>query len=152
MPVRVSARRVVSVGGACLAGVSLANWAVDREAVPRRHPSIFNWFNIAADKAYYYCGRQIRLLRDAESAHVDAIRVAAFPRPIRGLLGLLPPQFDYSNLHCEPFNREMKQTDSIESQGGATRGSAGSTKSKHLHFPNPIGLAAGFDKNAEVAQ
>lgn len=143
MPLHVLVRRiavgttVTIVGGA----IALRYMAPTRENGPVRNPSYFNSWNLGLDKFYYHFGPSIRKLRDAEAAHVDAVKVLGSSRTFRGIIGCLPPQFDYSNLHSEPFNEQSRK------KGG---GGGDSTQLKRLHFNNPIGLAAGWDKNAQV--
>jgi hypothetical protein len=149
MSARVWARRAIIVTGVGVGSAALMmRFMPNQETAPLRNPSIYNWINLGADKIYFHFGRTIRKFIDAESAHNLAIRVAASPRHVRGILGLLPPQYDYENLHSEPFTKQQQDEES-----GKRRGKKSATADvplKKLHFANPVGLAAGFDKNAEV--
>ena len=137
---------VVGGGSALL----MTQFMPNRETAPLRHPSTFNWVNLGCDKIYFHFGRHLRKLVDAETGHVQAIKVAAAPRTIRGILGMIPPQFDYDNLHSEPFNKKQREDDESRSKDGILR-TPSDSRLKNLHFDNPLGLAAGFDKNAEVS-
>ena len=72
--------------------------------------------------------RPILFRFDPEQSHVHAVRAGSFPKYIRNALGMVynngitdPSKLD-TNLECKVWG---------------------------LSFPNPIGLAAGFDKNGE---
>merc|ERR1719295_1769636 len=72
--------------------------------------------------------RPILFQFDPEESHLHAVRAGQFPKFIRNALGMV-----YNNGITDPSKLETN----LESKVWA------------LSFPNPIGLAAGFDKNGE---
>jgi hypothetical protein len=158
-------KRVGIVTGVGLGGTAIFLAMPNREKSPIRHPSVFNWVNLGADKMYYYCGASMRKFVDPETGHEQAIKLAGYPRAVRGVLGFLPVQFDYANLKTAPFERQQRENAAAAAGNGGILGSTSgspfpisssspSSSStpplKSLYFHSPIGLAAGFDKNAEA--
>lgn len=71
---------------------------------------------------YYQLGDYIRGVVDGETAHVLGVQGLSQSLPVRRFLGLVDTYPDPKILNCKVFG---------------------------LNFPNPLGMAAGFDKNGE---
>jgi len=121
------------------------------------HDSLLCRVNLGGDKLYYHAGRFLRRFIDAESAHERAIDFASKSRAWRMMLGCVPAQYEWANLRTAPFEGRTTGPKTEDERNRGTkkaRNHAGDIDTplplKSLEFVNPIGLAAGFDKNAQA--
>ena len=157
-PLHVWARRALLVSAVGMGGLAVSKlWPHQERSPLSRHSSPLSYVNLGGSLIYYHFGHLIRPLTDPEQAHLDAIKVAAWPRSWRLLVGLVPPQFEYNNLRCAPFEqrKQMAAKEAEQQQQKGRQRSNGSSSAiipplKSLYFSHPLGLAAGFDKHAEA--